>query len=97
MNIYTIDVYYNMSFILKRKRGKIDWGENTSNVSFSLPIMFYKYVLQKKRILSKLGKPTMNPQRLLSLPDLDDSHHSEEIYLNHGFFFFWKLRNTEKS
>lgn len=81
---------------LSEREEKIDWEENTSNVSLSLPIMFYKYVLQKKRILSKLGKPTRTPQRLLSLLDLDDSQHSEEIYLNHGVFFLLEVRKYRK-
>lgn len=83
-------MYYNIVIYLKEKdKKKIALGENTSNVSFSLPIMFYKYVLQKKRILSILGKPTRNLQRLLSLLDHDDSQDSEEIYLNCGGFFFF--------
>lgn len=97
----TIEGYYNLSFILKRKRGKQLWEKILKMLlsfsPFSLPIMFYKYVLQKKRILSKLGKSTRNPQRLLSLVDLDDSQHSEEIYLNHGAFFcFLKVKKYRK-
>lgn len=42
-------------------------------------------------MLNKLGKFTSNPLRVLSL-HLDDSQHSEEIYLNHGLF-----KNVKKS